>query len=325
MADHDVLFPDAISYGSASHPSYKTLVVELPSGVEERVSRRAVPRHRFDISYNGRDADEIAELRKFIILRNGSAHSFRIRDFLDFCTSSALRPASFMDGVDPSPTDQYLGDGTGALASYQLVRRYSDGSSPNVVRTIEKPRSGTVRVAFDGVEQTEGVSWSLDYATGVLLATAPLGEAVTWGGEYDCHVRFDTSAEEFLSQTVVDFDNVNVGSVGMVEVLSEAGVLDDFFYGGGSEFEIGGSASISLQHGRVQVFKLTNAGQDLFLPDSSVLPLGSPFLYIRCDPTGNGFEVRDISNALIATMTPGDIFEFGVWPDGSGGRTWLAK
>lgn len=325
MSDHNVQFPDKISERSSTGISYKTLITELSSGVEERVSRTSTPRHRFLVEYNNRRIDEMSALRNFIHLRNGSAHTFRMRDYMDFCTSSAKRPSSFMLGVDPTATDQVLGVGTGSNQTYELYRKYSDGTSPNLNRRITKPREASLLIAFDGVAQTEGVTWTCDYATGQVIANAPLGQEITWGGLYDTPVRFGKSAEEFLAQTFNGFDNAGVGEIEMIEVLSEEGVVDDFNYGGGNEFSFSMDTALNLVEGRVKVANATTTGLNLILPDTDPLALGAPYLYIRANPSGSAFSVRDQDNVLIAAMTPGDIFEFGVWPDGSGGKTWLAR
>lgn len=325
MSDHNVQFPDNISERSSSGASYKTLITELPSGVEERVSRSSQPRHKFGVQYNNRNVDEMTELRKFIHLRSGSAHVFRMRDYMDFCTSSGQRPGDFMGGVDQTATDQVVGVGTGSNEVYQLYRKYSDGSSPNLNRIITKPREGTVLLAFDDIDQTEGVTWTLDYSTGELIANAPLGQEITWGGLYDTPVRFDKSAEDFLAQTFSGYDNVSVGEIGMVEVLSEQGVVDDYNYGGGNEFDFSMDTLVSLVQGRMKLANATTTGLSLILPDETDLPFGSHYMYVRANPSGSAFTVKDRNDVLIASLTAGDIFEFGIWPDGSGGKTWLAR
>jgi len=112
----------------------------------------------------------------------------------------------------PSLTDQAIGTGDGAMTSFQLVKRYTSGAQ-SWTRAIAKPVTGTVRIAFGGVEQPSG--WSADTTTGlVTFSTAPgVGVAVTAGFEFDVPVRFDSDALD------VTLDLERLGSITSIPLL----------------------------------------------------------------------------------------------------------
>src|SRR5690606_38607892 len=112
----------------------------------------------------------------------------------------------------PSPTDQTIGTGNGAITAFQLVKRYVSGGQ-TWTRTITKPVADSVRVALDGAEQASG--WTVDTTTGVVtFDTAPdNGIAVTAGFAFDVPVRFDTDALD------VTLDLERLGSITSIPLL----------------------------------------------------------------------------------------------------------
>ena len=110
-----------------------------------------------------------------------------------------------------------IGTGTGAPATFQLVKKYVRGSYQRS-RKILKPISGTVLVAYGGVLQTENVGYTINYATGVLSGSPGNGVAVTWGGEFDLPMIFALDQFEF---TWSDF-NSGAASVPLIELPAAA-------------------------------------------------------------------------------------------------------
>jgi uncharacterized protein (TIGR02217 family) len=76
--------------------------------------------------------------------------------------------------------------------TYQLTKRYAAGAQTRD-RAARKPVQGTILIADDGVLKTETTHYTIDYTTGIvtLLFTPTSTGDLSWGGEFDCAVRFD--------------------------------------------------------------------------------------------------------------------------------------
>lgn len=112
-------FPTAIARGAVGGPERRTEIVALVSGHEERNTPWADSRRRFDIGYGIRSADDLAAVVAFFEARAGRLRGFRFKDWSDYksCPPSATAAA----------IDQAIGVGTGALATFQLVKHYTSG------------------------------------------------------------------------------------------------------------------------------------------------------------------------------------------------------
>jgi len=206
MAFHDVRFPLDIALGAHGGPARLTDIVTLASGAEERNSRWANSRRRYNAGYGVKSLADMQAVLAFFEERRGRFHSFRWRDALDF--SSGGTP-------NPTPTDQPLGTGDGATKIFQLTKQYG-GSFDPYFRPITKPVAGSVRVAVAGAELTTG--WSLDTLTGLItFATAPAGGAgLTAGFLFDVAVRFDTDT---LDVELTSFNAADATAIPLIEVF----------------------------------------------------------------------------------------------------------
>ena len=207
---HDVRFPTGISRRASGGPERRTDVVALASGHEERNSRWAHSRRRYNAGYGIRTLDEIHEVIGFFEERRGRLYGFRWKDHADYKSGP---PQSAVD-----PADQEIGTGDGTTASFQLIKSYGDGGSA-YVRPITKPVAGTVRVAVDGAEKSDGVDFTVDLQTGIVtfLAGAIPGAAqtVTAGFEFDVSVRFDS---DLLTINLDAFAAGQIPDIALVEV-----------------------------------------------------------------------------------------------------------
>lgn len=202
---HEVRFPVDVAFGSTGGPQRRTEVVTLGSGREQRNSRWARSRRRFDAGYGIRTLDELAEVIAFFEERRGRLYGFRFRDPLDFKSCPPSRT--------PAPTDQQIGIGDGATRTFRLAKRYGAGFAP-YDREIAKPVAGTVRVAVGGAEQV-APAFALDASSGVVTFASPpaAGAVVTAGFQFDCPVRFDTDAIE------IDLSAFQAGALPSVPVV----------------------------------------------------------------------------------------------------------
>ena len=205
MSFDDVRFPAGISRGSSGGPERRTEIVVTGSGAEERNSRWANSRRRYDAGFGIRSLDDIHQVIAFFEERRGRLIGFRFKDHMDW-KSCAPR-------AQVSALDQAIGTGDGARRSFQLVKRYGSGLR-DYVRTITKPVAGSVRIAVAGTAVT---GFSVDTLTGmVTLAQAPAtGAAVTAGFEFDVPVRFDTDE---LRINLTQFAAGDIPQIPMVEI-----------------------------------------------------------------------------------------------------------
>jgi uncharacterized protein (TIGR02217 family) len=207
---HDVRFPTGISRRASGGPERRTDVVALASGHEERNSRWAHSRRRYNAGYGIRTLDEVHAVISFFEERRGRLHAFRWKDHADFKSGP---PQS-----TPDPADQLIGTGDGVTASYQLIKSYGAGATA-YVRPITKAIAGTVRVAVDGEEKSAGVDFTVDAQTGIVTflpgAIPEAAEPVTAGFEFDVPVRFDS---DLMTINLDAFAAGQIPDIALVEV-----------------------------------------------------------------------------------------------------------
>lgn len=207
MPFDNVRFPTAISRGSSGGPERRTDVVTTASGREERNSRWAHSKRRYDAGFGVKSLDDIHAVIAFFEERRGRFHAFRWKDHADFksCAASAT----------PAATDQEIGIGDGVTADFQLVKKYGTGLR-NYARTISAPVSATVLVDVNGVLEN---FFTLDAQTGILTFTVGhipiVGAVITAGFEFDVPVRFDTDA---ISINLAHFEAGEIPQIPMIEV-----------------------------------------------------------------------------------------------------------
>jgi uncharacterized protein (TIGR02217 family) len=209
MAFDDIRFPTAISRGSTGGPERRTEIVVTGSGGEERNSRWADSRRRYNAGFGVKSLDDIHAVLRFFEERRGRLHGFRWKDHLDFRSGAPLE--------QPAATDQLIGTGDGATATFQLVKRYGSGLR-DYVRTITKPVAGTAVVAVDGVAAANA---GIDPLTGLVTFAAGFvpasGASVTAGFEFDVPVRFDT---DLLKINLNHFAAGDIPDIPIVEILA---------------------------------------------------------------------------------------------------------
>jgi uncharacterized protein (TIGR02217 family) len=205
MSFDDIRFPPAISRGSSGGPERRTEIVTTASGREERNSRWADSRRRFNAGFGVKSLNDVHEVVAFFEERRGRLHAFRWKDHADF------KSCAPQNGV--SPTDQIVGTGDGATAGFQLVKNYGSGLR-NYARAITKPVAGSVVAAISGIITT---GFTVDTTTGMItFSTAPaIGHTVTAGFAFDVPVRFDTDQ---LSINLAHFGAGDIPEIPVVEV-----------------------------------------------------------------------------------------------------------
>ena len=206
-AFHDIRFPTDISRGARGGPERRTEIVTLGSGREERNTRWADSRRTYAAGYGVKTQPQLYEVLSFFEERRGRLHAFRWKDHLDH-TSGA--PGSIV-----TPQDQEIATGDGETATFQLIKTYGSGLHP-WVRMISKPVADSVRVAVDGLEQTEiAVNIANGEITFPANAIPTNGAVITAGYEFDVPVRFDADR---LDITVEGFSHGAIPQIPVVEV-----------------------------------------------------------------------------------------------------------
>ena len=207
---HEILFPLDIALKSSGGPERKTEIVALGSGREERNARWAHSRRRYDAGYGVKTLDALAAVVAFFEERRGRLHGFRWRDRLDHSSAAP--------GASVTPLDQAIGTGTGGATAFQLAKTYGATYAP-YQRPIAKPVAGSVRVAVNGTEQTQGSAFSVDTTTGIvtfLSGHVPAsGATVRAGFLFDVPVRFDT---DYLEVDLSAFAAGSVPRIPLVEI-----------------------------------------------------------------------------------------------------------
>lgn len=204
---HEIRFPTAIAFGATGGPERRTEIVTLSSGHEERNTRWADSRRRYNAGYGVKTLDDLHAVLAFFEERRGRLYGFRWHDRVDFQSSAP--------GGAIAPDDQVLGQGDGTTRAFQLAKTYGAAFAP-WRREVRKPVAGSVRVAVNGEELVGG--WSLDTATGIVtLAAAPVdGAEITAGFAFDVPVRFDTDR---LDINLTSFAAGDIPSIPLVEIL----------------------------------------------------------------------------------------------------------
>lgn len=319
---HNVRFSDQISYGSAGGPGYKHNIITQGNSVDEIVARQSRPRWRYNVAYGIKSLADLVLLQRFYIARRGVLYSFRFKDFLDF-TSHPVNP-SYTGAA--GTRDQLIGTGTGSLAFFQLIKRYTDGVGPAITRTIFKPVAGTVLIWVNGVAKTEGVDYTVDHETGlVTMTSSPAnGHAVEASFSFDVPVRFGREVDEELAATIDGYDNGDIDDIPLVEDLDPTVAnVSDLFYGGSKTGATSAvDFTISPAQGRVWPISMTAASKSVLLPDPATLPAGQRLLTIWNDGA-NTFAVKDWGGATLVNLAAGQMVDAHIVVDGSSNNKWL--
>ena len=210
MVFHEVLFPTDVSRGATGGPERRTDVVVLGSGFEERNSRWADSRRKYNAGYGIKTFDQLYTVIAFFEERRGRLTGFRWRDHLDF--------KSCPPEMDVAADNQIIGTGDGTTAQFKLVKTYGSAHAP-WSRTIFKPAANSVLVAVDGTQQTEGTQFSVDTASGLVTFDAShipaRGSVISAGFWFDVPVRFDTDR---LDVNLSGFRHGSIPSIPIIEI-----------------------------------------------------------------------------------------------------------
>lgn len=198
MAFHDVRFPLCIEIGAVGGPRFKTTVITLGSGREQRNIEWERVRGAWDVASGVKTKADMEAMIAFFYAREGRAHGFRFRDWNDYQIGTADAPL-------------LIGTGDGSEVEFPLVKRYTSGPY-YYARKITRPVSTTVAVS-----SSPSIGYNVDYDTGLITFSSPPdnGADIYAYGEFDVPVRFDMDELDITGL----FDDVqHIGSIRIVEL-----------------------------------------------------------------------------------------------------------
>jgi uncharacterized protein (TIGR02217 family) len=198
MSFDEVRFPVNISYGSDGGPVRQTNIVETGNGYESRSTSWAQSKHIYNIRYGMKNYNDLHLVKEFYEARSGPLYAFRYKDWIDY---KSCAPQDTISNID-----QNIGVGNSTATTFQLRKQYVSGAR-TYNRVINKPVTGTVIVAINGVNQTSG--WTVDVTTGIITFSTPpsTGAVITAGYEFDVPVRFDSD------ELLIQLSSFNLGEI----------------------------------------------------------------------------------------------------------------
>lgn len=190
---HNVRFPEDISYGSSGGPGFKTTVIELASGHEQRNIDWSQARASYDAAYGVKTRAQMEDVLEFFYARYGKAYGFRFKDWMDYTIPR-----------------QSLGAAT--TASTQIFKRYEPQTSYFYDRPILKIVPGTVQLWTNGTARSASL---INNETGIINTSAYIGQTIEIACEFDVPVRFDT---DDIKITHDDWELMSWPSIPLIEL-----------------------------------------------------------------------------------------------------------
>jgi len=205
--------PPDIEEGAQGGPEFATVIQESVSGQEQRIKVWAKCRARYDIAYSVLNSDDPVGSYKAVLA-------------LFYAHNGRFKPFRFKDWGDFQADDTLFGVGDGSGAAFQLSKTYDPSQillgtpgSFTYTREIYLPAT-TPAIKVNGVTQTPTTHYTIS-ATGLVtfVTPPPSGHAVTWTGEFDIPVRFDT---DYLPVIMNVNSIAQISSISLREVIGSA-------------------------------------------------------------------------------------------------------
>lgn len=207
---HEVRFPTGIALGSSGGPQRRTEIVTLGSGFEQRNARWQNSRRRYEAGYGVKNLDDLYAVISFFEERRGALFGFRFKDHLDWKSCAPMQV--------PSNLDQPIGTGDGVTDKFNLSKTYGTGTA-TYLRAVNKPVTGSLLLAVDGVAASVGTDYAIDYSSGEITfqpgSIPTIGAVITAGYLFDVPVRF---AADQLSINLAAFEAGDIPSIPLVEI-----------------------------------------------------------------------------------------------------------
>lgn len=318
----NIVFPVNPSYGSGAGPGFNTSLIESDSGVETAIQRRSESKHVFDAAFHVREKSDVYDVLSLYRRVGGVSGGFLYQDLADYTSTTKGRLWGDDSPAAISDNDQVLGTGDGTTVDFQLVKTYGT-ATPQYVRRILKPVSGTVVVALDGVPTASG--WSVDTTTGIVTFTsAPgVGVIVSAGYEFRVPVRFGIEVDQLLQGTIETWGDAEIPQIPMVEILAPSQYNERRMWGGATFLTVSADTNLSLLTAQFWSVDPQSGGLKLNLPAKASTPLGPDIFTIHNASGSNSIDVYDSDTAaLVVNLSTGVFRRFSLGVTSGGSRIW---
>lgn len=187
---------DCVAYGSSFGHEFSTLIKSIQNGYERRKGLWNAPLGRYEIRYQALEPEDSQLVLNAHYASMGSLIPFRFKDWKDYIADN-----------------ERLGEAVDGEQTMQLVKRYQFGPVP-FVRRIHKPVWNTITVYADDEE----IPATIDYIDGTATFMAEEGQVITWSGEFDVPVRFESDRLDFTPDVKIEGGFAMSADVALVEV-----------------------------------------------------------------------------------------------------------
>jgi uncharacterized protein (TIGR02217 family) len=206
MSFDEVRLNEWIEQGARGGPGFKTTIITLASGKEQRNSEWLHERGEWNFGYGTMEKEDYREIYDFFRDRRGRARGFRFRDWADYEAANEL-----------------LGTGNGTRRVFRLIKDYGFYK-----KRITRPVAGTVTVTVNGQPRTTG--WTINNSTGTITfanteaAIPAVGAQVRASFTFDLPVRFDIDRLDLRMtwENAASFPDIRI-----VELLEDDDPLED--------------------------------------------------------------------------------------------------
>lgn len=203
MSFKEVRLNIKISYDSESGPTYKTSIIELPSGQEFRRGWWSSGRKKWRIKKELLSREDTKELENFFRAMRGKLYGFRVRDWNSYLALDA--PVGTITNLTGQLQIRFTEPVTGTSETQKITK-------PVLLADVNNSSgsdlySPDITLKRNGVNWPSTGNWSLNRTTGVITYNASqAGNTITWSGSYDWPVRFDSDEAMFHREALDIFD-----------------------------------------------------------------------------------------------------------------------
>lgn len=209
MSFKEVRLDIKISYEGESGPSYKTSIIELPSGQEFRRGWWANGRKKWRIKKELLSRTDVKALESFFRIMRGRLYGFRIRDWNSYLAVD--EPVGALTSTSGQLQLKFLEPITNSIELQKITKPVL---SANVNNTLSSDYySPDISLKRNGVAWASAGNWTLNRNTGeITYNTSQFGQTITWSGSYDWPVRFDTDEAMFhrASLDIHDWSDISL-------------------------------------------------------------------------------------------------------------------
>lgn len=192
-------------------PLYSTTITPRGQNRERRNLAAEFPRHRITVQIPRDRVSDIQYLRRFWHVCRGRTVGFRVQDPSDYVSTNF---GSQHDAEDPAPTfqDQPLVADDLSPGHWLFFKQYpiGEGSDELIMeRILVRPVNSTLLIGNGVGAQQASDRWQIDGFGRLVKLAGFVGTPMTWGGQFDIPVRFD-------SELPIDVEDFRVDTVNFV-------------------------------------------------------------------------------------------------------------